>query len=148
MALTDIVSEGGESSAAARGDIGTLVDILARDGMSNNLSIATLTEAQEIMVQDMWQRLGLDPANPLHETLAAASFGPVTLAKAGTDPETVTRSGANVVGDTATALDEIWRRMGLDAASPLSVGSTVITVGSITQTATGTPGSDITITRT
>jgi hypothetical protein len=34
MALTDIVSEGGESSAAARGDIGTLTDILSRDGMS------------------------------------------------------------------------------------------------------------------
>lgn len=35
MALTDIVSEGGESSAAARGDIGVIVDALARDGMSH-----------------------------------------------------------------------------------------------------------------
>ena len=40
MALTDIVSEGGESSAAARGDIGTLVDILARDGMSGYKYVA------------------------------------------------------------------------------------------------------------
>jgi hypothetical protein len=35
MALTDILSEAGESSVAARGNVGTLVDILARDGMSH-----------------------------------------------------------------------------------------------------------------
>lgn len=46
MALTDIVSEGGMSSAAARGDIGTLVDILARDGMSNSLFLTVPLEAQ------------------------------------------------------------------------------------------------------
>ena len=40
MALTDIVFDDNNSSAAARGDIGTLDDILARDGMSSRLLLA------------------------------------------------------------------------------------------------------------
>ena len=46
MALTDIVSEGGESSAAARGDIGTLEDILDSRGYCNRLTLAVPTVGQ------------------------------------------------------------------------------------------------------
>ncbi len=40
MALTDIVSEGGESSSASRGNIGTIADALARDGMSHYIFLS------------------------------------------------------------------------------------------------------------
>lgn len=40
MALTDIVSEGGESSAAARGNVGVITDALSRDGMSGYKFVA------------------------------------------------------------------------------------------------------------
>jgi hypothetical protein len=46
MALTDIVSEAGESSAAARGNVGVITDALSRDSMSNSLFLTVPLASQ------------------------------------------------------------------------------------------------------
>ena len=52
MPLTDIVSEGGMSSVAARGNIGVIVDALARDGMSHYkfLSVPVIADVKSGVV--------------------------------------------------------------------------------------------------
>lgn len=52
-------------------------------------STPTITDQ---MILEMWQRLGLDPDNPITQNSTTISFGSVTLNLSGNDPITVTRA--------------------------------------------------------
>jgi hypothetical protein len=102
--------------------------------------VAVITPGQVRMLTDIWQRFGLDPAAPLTETETAASFAGIVLAKSGTSAITSTRSGPGSVGNTDLMLRDIWRRLGLDADTPMTAAADIITAGWLEQTITPTAG--------
>ena len=91
-------------------------------------------------LSDVWQRFGLDPSAPLTETETAASFADIVLAKSGTDAITSTRSGTSASGNPDLMIRDIWRRLGLDADTPMTAAADSITAGWLEQTITPTAG--------
>ena len=98
----------------------------------------TITFDQFLMIADVWQRLGLNPAAPLTETEAAAVAGTLSLAKTGA--LITTRTGASDPGDLTAMLLDIWQRLGLDPGNPMTATDTTIAAGGVSQTLTPTAG--------
>lgn len=102
---------------------------------------AVLTQSEVDMLTDIWRRFGLDVDNPLVQSEAAISFGPV-IALSGTSEITSTRSGATILppATASTMLSEVWKRLGLDTDNPMTASATQITAGAIVQTISESTG--------
>ena len=108
----------------------------------------TITAESAQMLMDIWQRFGLDSANPLVEDASSALFGTIALSKTGTSTITSTRAGT---GATPAAIDTVisdtWQRLGLDPANPMVTDGATITAGSVSQTVSGATTVTVTVTR-
>lgn len=119
----------------------------AISGAASRAGGATLTATQALMVADIWRRLGLDASSPLTETQASALFGGVMISKSGASSVVSTRTGPQLaVADVGLAIEEVWRRLGLDPAAPMTASATQITAGSIVQN-TNTISGGLVVTR-
>ena len=113
---------------------------------AGNLIITTDTAKRLV---EVWQRLGLDATAPLSETNLSAAFGNITLTKTGTTSVTSTRTGpTSSVVDPTTVINDLWQRLGLDPANPMTTSDTLITAGSVNQTRTVVTQDSVIITRT
>ena len=113
---------------------------------AGNLIITTDTAKRLV---EIWQRLGLDATAPLSETNLSAAFGNITLTKTGTTSVTSTRTGpTSSVVDPTTVINDLWQRLGLDPANPMTTSDTLITAGSVNQTRTVVTQDSVVITRT
>ena len=113
---------------------------------AGNLIITTDTAKRLV---EVWQRLGLDATAPLSETNLSAAFGSITLTKTGTTSVTSTRTGpTSSVVDPTTVINDLWQRLGLDPANPMTTSDTLITAGSVNQTRTVVTQDSVIITRT
>jgi hypothetical protein len=98
-------------------------------------AVATSISASQVkMLTDLWQRLGLDPNNPLTETRSSATVGNITLTKTGSSSIATRRSGGSIVGDPGAMLLDLWRRFGLDPDNPMTVDANSIIAGPLTLT--------------
>ena len=109
---------------------------LSGSATTSNEKAQTITPAQLARITDLWQRLGLDPDNPLTETNTSASFGNITLTKVGTSSITTSRSGDSSLGALDAMLLDLWRRFGLDPDNPMTVEAGGIQAGPLTMACT------------
>lgn len=93
----------------------------------------TLSFVEIKMLTDIWRRFGLDKSNPLVQTPAAVSCG-LVLNLSGNNTVTVARQGVteDFVSSHITIFD-LWQRLGLDASNPLTIDSSSITSGGVSQ---------------
>lgn len=110
--------------------------------------ILSATSAAQLF--DVWQRLGLDPANPLTITQTAELAGGVALAVSEVSG-VVTHARAPYslprTQGTAAHLLDIWQRLGLDPDNPQSTTATSIAAGGVAQSINEAPGPVVTVTR-
>ncbi|WP_326526370.1 hypothetical protein [Dokdonella sp.] len=100
----------------------------------------TITQAEVDMLADIWRRLGLDIANPLVQGTTTLTFGP-TITLSGSGTITSTRTGAPASGPAAgVMLSDVWQRLGLDPANPMTASDTAINAGAVSQTVSESAG--------
>ena len=133
VATTGAISAG--LSAAVRAEqtaFATLSAYIAAD--------VVLTQAEVDMLTDIWRRLGLDIANPLVQGTTTLTFGP-TITLSGSGTITSTRTGAPASGPAAgVMLSDVWQRLGLDPANPMTASDTAINAGAVSQTVSESAG--------
>lgn len=100
----------------------------------------TITQAEVDMLADIWRRLGLDIANPLVQGTTTLTFGP-TITLSGSGTITSTRTGSTDSGPAAgVMLLDVWQRLGLDPANPMTASDTAINAGAVSQTVSESAG--------
>ena len=100
----------------------------------------TITQAEVDMLADIWRRLGLDIANPLVQGATTLTFGP-TITLSGSGTITSTRTGSTDSGPAAgVMLSDVWQRLGLDPANPMTASDTAINAGAVSQTVSESAG--------
>lgn len=100
----------------------------------------TITQAEVDMLADIWRRLGLDIANPLVQGATTLTFGP-TITLSGSGTITSTRTGSTDSGPAAgVMLLDVWQRLGLDPANPMTASDTAINAGAVSQTVSESAG--------
>ena len=100
----------------------------------------TITKAEVDMLADIWRRLGLDIANPLVQGATTLTFGP-TITLSGSGTITSTRTGSTDSGPAAgVMLLDVWQRLGLDPANPMTASDTAINAGAVSQTVSESAG--------
>jgi hypothetical protein len=142
-----LVGQGATVAGAARHNVphaatGALVGAGATvaGAASRASSSYSITADQFLMIADVWQRLGLNPAAPLTETEASAVAGSLTITKAVGANIVSTRGGASDPGTLSDMLLDIWQRLGLDPANVMTASDTTIAAGGVSQTLTPTAG--------